>query len=833
MDKKIKRGIHVEANLRETTDFLEWAEGNQIKHSQVANMEVYKSYLESIILDAHSNNSSETTSHAKLVQEQAENDDESYTFESLINFIQDERNKSISAETSESIAKSLSVLTKSQAVEIAEMVVNCPWQYSLDRVIRLLVDLAEYVGLSSYTTSLHKKIQRSIHDYVASQLPRLLYYYQYQPEEFIRFAKSDCIDDETFFSTLLTGISTHLNDLSADDMYLVISNIAARFSVQQASSVLDQLLHQAVNAIDNPDLNFVRPLTLPITESIIRFLCEYLGDPRQSICWDVTHTLVDASIESPEIVVPILIEESKSQVHSRWMSVREWIIFIIHHLALRSPQILQQHTNDIAFHALNSDFPHARIREHACQALLLLEQDRSGTLSPHLLDQIIRVNKPVARLVKQRHREKVNLSDTEIRIEWVDKEWPHSSSYPHNERYDVFDFLDTLGYWFEPLGDCFELSRNDVMELAAVWVVDKWGITDEQCRENYRELRARFGDRQMPFRHQGRLPSIVDLRTYAEYHATQLVAGELIDTKPVYIHEDDHWRTWDSWLRSKVYTADPAITSRLIDTPPLRPECFGIFTKEYVDWASKSDDNEFLEEIMPEGDSEWLIMASYRRGQFDERNFSVMVRCALVHPDTSLALARAIESESPYDISLPTWDLPDDLTGIEEIAEYVSIHTLYVDIASDDLDENSDERFHIEPIVMGLNASKSLNEHDKIWQGTSLSYLIPAPELVARLKLARKSLTLDYFDNEDQAAVKWQAWSHTAGYGDREFINGNRLIVRRDLVQSYLELVNRHLIFTVRIARQKAYDRRSETDSYDPGKTKAYVLNKNGEIIQC
>ncbi len=101
------------------------------------------------------------------------------------------------------------------------------------------------------------------------------------------------------------------------------------------------------------------------------------------------------------------------------------------------------------------------------------------------------------------------------------------------------------------------------------------------------------------------------------------------------------------------------------------------------------------------------------------------------------------------------------------------------------------------------------------------------------MDISRGPLTLDYFDEKKHLAVKWEGWHQTKGYADREYISGNRLIIRRDLVQKYLQKENRNLVFTVRLIRQKTYDRRGPSDSYDHGKTKAYILTQNGEIIPC
>lgn len=831
---KIRRNLEIKSTLERTTRYLEWAAASQVQHPQLEIMQNFRVFLQTIEDRSHTANYARTT-HSQELSGLGAKEDSGSTFDGLIGLIHDELQELSPLDLSRRVSEVLTRLTKSQSIDLASAILNRQWKYQYDSILRILIDIAEHVGTSAYTSSLHMTIQQLTRQFLEAKLPSLLYYYQYQTEQTTRFSRSSCIDDETFFSALLSGAATHLNDLTSDQMYLIISYVGERFSVEQASSALNALLNQALNAIDKPELTFTNPSSVQEAELLIGFLCEYLGDPRQSLCWEITHALIDSAIEAPDIVLPILLKEAKSERHVRWISIREWILFIVYYLAMHSPRILQNYIDDITYHALNSNFPHVRIREHACQALLLIERCCPGNLTQEIAHQVSQINKPIKRLVKSDRQEPID-SYSDIELVQVstsqNKRRSAKKNYFEMERYKVFDLLDTVGYWFEPLGERFEISTDDIMELAAVWVVDKWGISNEQCIQDFRRLRHRFGEKQLPFRHQGHLPSIVDLRTYAEYHATQLVAGQLIDTRAVYTDEADHWRTWESWLHSNVYTADPAVTSRLLDAPPSQAENYGVFRKEYKEWASKADDGEFSQQLWMGEESDWIVVAMQQHGKFSERKFSIIIESALAPVSTSFALARALEVEPLYRVNLPALELPYDLVGIESIEEYLSMKTLETSFYDEDF-EDIDGRFQVDSMIVEWRSEKSISDYDPMWHDTGRQFLLPSPDFVKQMRLSRKPLTLNYFDDSNQEAVRWEGWHQSAGYAERNSITGNRLIIRRDLIEAYLRSKNLNLILEVRISRERPYDYHDKSEEYDPGKRKTYVLTDNGELISC
>jgi len=428
----------------------------------------------------------------------------------------------------------------------------------------------------------------------------------------------------------LSSISKSLKELDSGTLYRMIGYLSALLSPQQSFNVFKMLLEKSLKktgrtSLKTPSVKGIEPLP-----ALVKFLSDYLGHPRMSVRWEVLYTLVDLALNLPESVLPLLTEELKDNKHLRWMTKREWLLLIFQHLSLRIPFKLESFVPYFLEQVLNNEFPHAKIRHQAKEVLLNIEGNHIGVLEDNVLNNINKINEPKTFLER----------DKDIRYEGKWKKGNYGDVFNFNE-------YDTLKYWYSHLAHCFGMHRCHVSDIAFKWVVEKWGITEKKCSED-----KSSNDDSSTFEEtdnsQGHEPTYETLHLYAERHAMFMVAGELIDNHPVRFDGEREGNRWHEWSRSNLRGVDPALTSRLLNNPPLDTENYGFFSYDYEMWVKKNREEDFRKELLVGGEEEWFAVASFKWGKFEEREYEANVMSAVVHPETAEAYVHLIESQEKF-----------------------------------------------------------------------------------------------------------------------------------------------------------------------------------------
>ena len=172
---------------------------------------------------------------------------------------------------------------------------------------------------------------------------------------------------------------------------------------------------------------------------------------------------------------------------------------------LTDPALLVPHLDELIRHATSRDLPHAQIRELARQAALAV----ADPADPRT-DTLRYANQPTA--VIPTGNPGTHGSDRRI---------------SEDRRYR-FDQMDTLPYWYAPLARVFDIPVDTVAELAEGWILDRWGLGEDDWWTDARELRDQQSWKRTSHR-QGSIPPEENLQLYLEYHAMMTAAGELID----------------------------------------------------------------------------------------------------------------------------------------------------------------------------------------------------------------------------------------------------------------------------------------------------------------
>jgi len=821
--QRIRQSARYDTQLKQTQEFLTWADERHLSsHEIVETMRQRLVCLEPIQSSPERLSSREERNPPTLLDElRAEIAlDPNKAFDHLTTLeSQDLKDLPFSGVRS-LVEELLPHLVSRDIARLSEVISAQDWKYLSEDALSLLVQLADHVRASPTAFG---NVKNNIQTFISSSLPHLLSIYVYEDRGLASLIECSSLDTDYLLEALLNAATKHLSSLDANQIYLLISHIVKRLPGAMARNVFALLLEQACQAANVHPIPIARLVGESTEEKIAYFLCDLLGDPRQEVNWRAAYSLVDYALSSPQSVLPVLFDCAESETYERWMTVREWLLFIIHHISLRDPSLLVPYVDELQAHALNPDFPHASIREYAKRALLKIEEQLPGRLSDTTIAELSMINEPFEYLD----------SGTKPRgTPYEGVQWSHRSldDEPFN-----FDPIDTMPYWFSPLAGCFGLHRCHVADAAKKWVVDKWRITDEQCREEYRELVHRFGERNFSYRHREGLPSIVSLRNYVEYHSLCLVAGEFIDTKPAYGSDPDSWRAWEDWARYQLYPADPALTTRLLTGIPVTTDNFGEFEEDFDTWAARSNEADFETALYPESNSEnWMIIAADQNARRNDRNFSIDIDSALVHPDTACALARAIESEQQTGVFLPRFELPYD--GLFSRLHTYDEHDATVEWPNEQNIRDEDDLFYLEPAQIHWSSDRSRHAHDPKWPSTGRSFLIPTRDFCSLLNLTQKPLCLDYVDPSGQIATRSEIWhSYTGTDRDRaDYNEGQRLLVRKDLLQHYLKLKRRWLILKIRLRRERPYNFPGrQADEFDHGVVRVYIFNEEGKLFGC
>ena len=344
-------------------------------------------------------------------------------------------------------------------------------------------------------------------------------------------------DDQNLYDVLAEVLGNNAGRIRADVLYRWIGRLSSLLPPDEGLPALRVLLDQMETEVPCPRDPVWRPADSAL-HAIVRALADLLGHPRVSDRWRAVYALVDLVVERDGYrVLPLILSELSDDCHPRWMTKREWLLFVLHHLALRHPALLAPHAETIAKSALD-DFPHAVLREHAKQVVLSVAQGAS--VDPALLAALAKVNQPIG-FIDSPPREHSYLTKTP----------------------PGFD-ASAIVFWYDWLARAFNATTEEVVHIAGDWIVSKWGVSPEMCEQALETDPHKYDESLV--RINGLRP-VETLQTYAERHGLAVAAGTLIASRPA-MRGDAY--DWTSWLRDHARISDPSLPARFVVPPPNR-----------------------------------------------------------------------------------------------------------------------------------------------------------------------------------------------------------------------------------------------------------------------
>jgi hypothetical protein len=654
-----------------------------------------------------------------------------------------------------------------------------------------------------HSHSVQRWAESGIPELVRRHLPGILGYPFQVDERLERLMHLPFVKPERWLDLLAPALADWVERLGAWQLFPLAGVLAVGLNLQQRKTLLEEAIVHGERSLEERRQKPLPPL--PTWQSygedhstpFATLIYTLLGHPDTRIRWSCLHALREMDLQDEPMLLSALIGRLDTEsvggflpadTHFLWMSARAYLMIFIARFAQEHPSALRSHVETLQRHALSRDFPHAQIRELAKRALLAVDEGIPGTLDVETRQRLEVVNRPIEVQVIQGMRR--HLSDTRN----------------HEGRFN-FNPMDTLPYWYTHLGRRFNLGGDEIATLAENWICERWGFYGRNVPKLSRSRRDR-GSRSAGH-YKESLPVIEDGRTYLEYHAMLLVAGELIDSRPNTLeHADSDYDSWVYWLQSHLPTCSRFWLSELRAPVPLEAQLHGI-TAPLEGWLKPAVPDAFdaCIGLRPSEENEFLIVAAQVDIHESERQEHHRIESALVSPQSAHALLRALQSigdPTPYRIPPAGNDLEIDEPG-----------------------------FSLRGWISDASGEKELDSHDPLLYGMDTGLPVFSLAVQEKLGVRPDQAGKRYLDRSDpnQLVAEITTWSEPHEDKERaEYSSGWRLRIKVDRLLRYLRAQQRSLILEVQIDRKEHRYGQEENFDYSHPAVLLYLLRADGHL---
>jgi hypothetical protein len=600
---------------------------------------------------------------------------------------------------------------------------------------------------------------------------------------------------------LIQAVGPNLARLNAEQLHAIASALAASMETEQQVELLEWSLRKLEGDERPPDAP-----SLPADEpaALASLLWALFGHPVRRVRWRAAHaarSLMTAPSAALGASLMNLLESRTagafvSETHEfLWMSAQLWLLLVLSRVAHEMPTTLSGHEHRLAQLALDGDWPHAAVRELARRAALKLDECADGTLDEEQREGLDASNQPVSCIAERGgHRD---LGD---------------GRHDDPNRRFRFDAMDTLPYWYAPLGRVFAIDASAIAGLAETWIVDRLGFTDDGVLDDRSEMAEKYEYEDTGHSH-GSAPRVERLRTYLEYHAMLLAAGQLVaEGRPVSVENyeppDD---PWESWLHRHLDACPDWWIVDLRSPAPLQRSSFGdLGPAEH--WRERSRED-FDAELGLKLAGDMIVVDSHCSASSPELYGSSFVSSALVGPEAAAALVRALQTcADPNNFRLP------------------EVKTEYIDDV-----EIEEPGFQLRGWLSEHRQEESNLEETDPLRRIDPGFTEPGSKFVAHHELSHAKHRRVLMRSDGTEVARIEAWSDQPpserGYRRVSYSDGQRTRVRIPELLDFLVAIQMDLILEVRLTRQYAERPwREEEHKYESGQSRIYLLRRNGTL---
>ncbi|OSQ39091.1 hypothetical protein THS27_21550 [Thalassospira sp. MCCC 1A01428] len=460
---------------------------------------------------------------------------------------------------------------------------------------------------------------------------------------------------------LIRGIASHVDNLDSRRIFLLAAHIGSALEPDAAARLADWYTKRLSERIPIEHLDQTSPKSsIPGTldEAIARFLFAYMCDFDVRSRWRAAYGVrLLAQAKETSILKSFLQQYDRQEdevFRSRtmpfyWLSGRLWFVVAWSKIVSENSEVGMIASQKLLEIALNETFPHLLVRSFAKDACLTLLSDGELSIEP---DQSVALE-----LADTTHLDRIPRLEHHIQRE---------DRASNDERRFQFDNVDTVPYWYAPFVRSFaSLSLTKLLDVAEHWIVDVWKINGarEQLNDFRRREKVRDSNWQLTNHRHGSRPILERYQTYLEWNAMWCAIGELLQTEPLTLQDDDHWySTYDlkEHVEDKKLSVPPLWLSDLLAPTPLQKRFYLKDSDPLGDWVNSIDNGNITSEFLPSDRNDYIIVDGEVSFRSDDRLEEIHISSALVSPSSGAALMRALQSmQSSWDYKLPS-DGEDD-----------------------------------------------------------------------------------------------------------------------------------------------------------------------------
>lgn len=628
--------------------------------------------------------------------------------------------------------------------------------------------------------------------------------------------KSACelsgVPEDELVDVVLTAIGEATEVAGANRLFTLVGLLAPKLTKTEALEALsfgldlfDPIIEDTDG--DGPWSSRLEPPS-EIEGSVAGYIWSSLASPRASLRWEAAHVVCAICTLGQQKVLDHLIMLANggsadafydARLHFYELHARQWLLIGLARAARERPDLVTPYTNFLIKLAFDSE-PHVLIREFAKRAIYeLLDAGFLKSQADDLRERLSVINVSKLTPVESKSYQPFESEKSDNKEIDADAEGDE----------DRFYFSIDIGpYWFAPLGRCFGMSQASIEREALRVIRNDWGFSGSgRWDEDERHRRKIFRDGETWHSH-GSYPRVDDLRFYFSYHAMMMVAGKLLETKPIHLDPDYSKDEFNDWLhRHDLSRQDGRWLADRRDPIPLERPAWKD-EAENAEWRWSLARNDF-DRILLASDGRMNLWGHWTWSS-GHREEDIHVASALVSPDRSMALLRALQSvDNPQDYRIP--DANDDSQ---------------IDF----------EGFQLKGWIVDRYCDRGLDEHDP-WAG-AISYPSPVPSsyITDTMNLTPDSEHRRWFVQGDHVDVAWaQVWGTFIEKDDDEtnHESGVRFQASFEFIVSLLNKLEMNLLVEIQIKRSHRYPRWQRSDDeirFIPPSTRLFLVKTNGRI---
>ena len=485
-------------------------------------------------------------------------------------------------------------------------------------------------------------------------------------------AKLFSIDEATLEIIIRKILPQKIDLLSDESIYSSFELVKNSLSKDKNEELLEWIINRWILPIQ-PDIadglwtEELRPPT-DFNENIADLLRFILGHPDKRLRWRGIHSLRKmVNLGNTDVLQIILkkqnernclpFQEKKYMFY--WMSCKLYLWIALDRISIENPAKLL-HFKDVFYQELvSNDLPHVLIRHYIKKTCLNLYSFDSSVFTDEELNFIQQVNNSKLEMVEEtkyaRKQRKYARNDSDS---WLYK----------------FSSLDTLPYWYDKVGDPFNLSEYDVADVADKIIAEGWGYVGNPNEDDFIGNQLYNGDWHLTRNDHGSNPVVEDISIYWQYHAMYCAANFLLENEPfVKIDYLDGKEDWEDWLKSEANAFDNLWLSDLRDPLPLKKKYWKEGANKFDEiWRDQIQEDDFDSVVgfLDQADPFLYIYGGITM-YIGANQESVSIISNLVSSEKSDALLRALHTtKDSYDYYFPlaksTSEDKDDDGAIDE-----------------------------------------------------------------------------------------------------------------------------------------------------------------------